>query len=110
MMGHLRLGSLPNTQPWKKLVGYLAEGAEVSTIAGAIMAAAARGLKLAKHDPGFADVVELLAKLMRSVREDDWQQKLLEMGIPLPCEPSILDVTLEHFEFQACAGVGDMAG
>lgn len=93
-MGHIRLGTLPNTRPWRRVVAHLAEGDGVGVVAAAATRAAAAGLARAKTDPGFADVVELLARLAAAARSPGWPGDLPALGIDLPADPSALEVVL----------------
>ncbi len=93
-MGHIRLGTLPNTKPWRRVVAHLAEGDGAAAVAAATTRAAAAGLARAKADPGFADVVELLARLAAAARAPDWPGGLPALGLDLPADPSALEVVL----------------
>ena len=93
-MGHIRLGTLPNTRPWELVVGHAADGAGVAVVAAATLAAAAAGLRIARSDPGFADAVELLALLVAKSRSHDWRAELHAAGLTLPDDPTALEVVL----------------
>ena len=93
-MGHIRLGTLPNTRPWELVVGHTADGAGVGVVAAATLSAAAKGLRVARSDPGFADAVELLALLVAKSRSPDWRAELQDAGLALPDEPTPLQVVL----------------
>lgn len=91
-MGHIRMGSLPDTQRWRKLVGLIAEGGSVEQIATSTMEAADRGLRLAYDDPGLGQVVWLLAKVALAAREERFGEALSAVGIRTPSAPGVFDV------------------
>jgi hypothetical protein len=93
-MGHIRLGTLPNTRPWQQVVGTISQGGSAAAVAKATTQAAAEGLALAKNDLGFREVVYLLAKLVQAARSTDFVQAAGSIPILLPERPGILDVTI----------------
>ena len=91
-MGHARLGTLPDTPRWRRVVGLLAEGAEVPVVADATMHAAERGLRLAAEDEGLRHTVWLLTQIGQAARREDLAAALRRAGVSVPSEPSVLDV------------------
>lgn len=92
-MGHNRLGHMPDTRPWRNVVGLIADGAAVAAVAGATSAAALAGLEDAKRDQGLARVVFLLARTALAARADDFAAALRRVGIDAPADPSLFDLT-----------------
>ncbi len=92
-MGHIRLGQLPNSQPWRTVVGCIADGATVAAVAGATSTAAARGLKLSKTDPGVARVLYLLARTALAARDKNFTAALARVQVTVPAEPGVFDLT-----------------
>lgn len=92
-MGHTRLGTLPDTRPWIRVVGHIAEGDSVAAIAGATTQAALGGLELAKSDPGLGHVVYLLVHSVLAARQGDFATALSERGIAVPAKPGLFDLT-----------------
>ena len=92
-MGHARLYKLPNTKPWRRVVGHLADGATVGVVAGATTKAAARGLQLALGDKGMAHVLYLLAHTVMAARGADFEGGLAGVGVIVPGDPSVFDLT-----------------
>ena len=93
-MGHARLGdSLPNTRPWRKVVGHIADGVGAAGVAQATAEAAGAALNAAQRDPAMARIVFLLAKTVLAAREEDFCAELERHGIRVPSSPSIYDLT-----------------
>lgn len=91
-MGHERLGTLPDTAPWRAIVRLIAEAADAATIAQATIDAALRGLNQAKEDEGLAFSVWILSQTVRSARQSDFGAKLRGLDIDVPDEPGIFDL------------------
>ncbi len=91
-MGHMRLGTLPDTTRWRRVVGLLAEGGDVSAIAGATSTAAQEGLDLAHGDAGLCHATFLLSKLVLAARQDDFAAALNDAGILTPRDPGLFDI------------------
>ena len=92
-MGHHRLPTLPDTRPWRKVVGHLADGASAAVVAGATTSAALRGLEFAQADPGLGHVIYLLAHTVLAAREPDFAGALSSHQIHVPAEPGLFDLT-----------------
>lgn len=92
-MGHNRLGSLPDTRPWRQVVEHLAGGASVAAVAGATSAAAVAGLDRGRNDAGVAHVVYLLARTALAARDDAFSAALGAVGIHTPPDPGLYDLT-----------------
>ncbi|MBP3954805.1 hypothetical protein J8F10_05855 [Gemmata sp. G18] len=92
-MGSIRLGALPDTKPWRAVIGRIADGASVAAVAGATSAAAVRGLRLSKADPGVTRVLYLLAHTALGARRDDFAAALGEHQIAVPDPPGLFDLT-----------------
>lgn len=91
-MGHIRLGTLPDTNRWRNVVGLIADGAEVAQIAGATSQAAQNGLDLAHNDAGLCHAVWLLTKIALAAREAEFGRALEAAGIPAPPQPGLFDI------------------
>src|SRR5689334_2392343 len=92
-MGHIRLGTLPNSKPWGTVVAAIADGATAAAVAGATTKAATRGLKLSEADPGVARVLYLLAHTALAARRADFAVALGEVHITVPDVPGVFDLT-----------------
>jgi hypothetical protein len=91
-MGHLRLGTLPDTAPWRRVVGLIADAADVAVIADATIAAAQVGLERARADRGLAECFFLLTQTVLAARQDDFASALLDAGIQVSANPDVLDI------------------
>jgi hypothetical protein len=92
-MGHVRLGILPNTRPWQRVVGHIADGASAAVVAAETSRAAVSGLKKARADKGLAQAVFLLSRCALAAREPDFATALGAIQITVPDEPSLFDLT-----------------
>jgi hypothetical protein len=116
-VGHKRLGVLPDTVPWRKVVGLLAEAADAPEVAGATMQAANLGFEAAKRDDGFSHIVWLLSHTVLASREPDLSASLRAVGINVGENPSIYDLVGgfsdavdSHFDQAGCrTDFGEMA-
>lgn len=91
-MGHMRLGSLPDTTRWQRVVGLLAEGGDVAAIAGATSDAAQQGLDLAHGDAGLSYSIYLLSQFALAARQEDFAGALNGLGINTPSDPGLFDI------------------
>jgi hypothetical protein len=91
-MGHVRLGALPRTQKWKQVVSLIAGGANVEGIAAASADAAESGLERASRDEGLAHVFWLLSQIPQAARAGDFSERLAELGLRVPSEPTLLEI------------------
>lgn len=92
-MGHNRLGTLPDTRPWRNVVGQIADGASTAAVAGATSTAAVKGLLRGQADRGVAHVVYLLARIALAARQPGFADNLGKLGVRVPAEPSLYDLT-----------------
>ena len=83
-MGHIRLGSLPQTRNLQQVIGQLRQTDDPAVIATATCKAAERGLDLAAKDPGVHDAVHLLMQTFLCARREDFANSLSQIGIDLP--------------------------
>jgi hypothetical protein len=97
-MGHQRLGTLPDTAPWGRVVSKLAEDAEVAAVAAATTQAAARGLEFARDDKGLTYCFWLLAQLAWAARKDDFASALRNAGLLVQDEPDVFDIAASFSE------------
>jgi hypothetical protein len=92
-MGHYRLqGPLPDTRPWRKVVGALAGGGDVSLVAITTSQAAQLGLDLADGDEGLKQTFWLLSQVVLAARQEDFRSALKDVGVIVPSEPSALNI------------------
>lgn len=93
-MGHVRLGSLPRSRAWKEVVGLITAGADVSQIANATIRAADKAFSFVFNDEGFTEAVWLMTQLAIAAKKDNFNDHLQSVGINLPQDTSLPDVSL----------------
>lgn len=93
-MGHVRLGQLPKTRPWRKVVELIASGASVAEVAKATVEASEKALKFVQKDVGFREASHLLAQIGIAASKDDPVAHLASVGVILPTNASLVDVAL----------------
>jgi hypothetical protein len=101
-MGHQRLGTIPTSQKWTEVVEKVARGGPEGTathhvpeIAKRTLEAAEAGLQRAVDDEGLRFTFYLLTQLVLAAREDDWRQRLDDLGIHLTDDSSLFDFTAQ---------------
>ena len=106
-MGHIRLGTLPQSKKWRDVVGLIDSGASVDVIAEAAAKASERDLSLASKDPRFQFVAALLVRLPLLARAPGFEDALADLGCgdtPLTSVASLLaglDAAIERQSFAA---------
>jgi hypothetical protein len=91
-MGTQRVGTLPDTIPWRRVVGLIAKGADAPEVAAATTQAARTGLDRARGDEGLTHCILLLARLLRAAREPDFAGALCDCGLTVPPAPDLFDL------------------
>jgi hypothetical protein len=79
-MGHIRLGTLPQSKKWRDVVGLIDSGASVDAIAEAAAKASERDLSNASKDPRFQFVASLLVRLPLLARAPGFEDALADLG------------------------------
>src|SRR5215471_15981710 len=91
-MGHIRLGTLPNTQKWHQVVSLIAGGADIERIAAASADAAEHGLEQASQDEGLAQAFWLLTQIPQAARQSNFSERLWELGLSVSSKPTLLEI------------------
>lgn len=91
-MGHIRLGTQPNTVPWRRVVGLIAGDADVAAIAAATAEAATAGLDRARNDHGVDAPFFLLTRIAWAARQPDFAEALRDAGIRVSDNPDAFDL------------------
>lgn len=92
-MGHMRLGTLPGTGQWPKIVALIVdESVGVEGIAAATMLAAERGLAVAATDEGLRHSIWLLTQITLAARQRDFSSALKAIDVSVPKDPSVFDI------------------
>ncbi|MEQ9692626.1 hypothetical protein WNE31_00365 [Shimia sp. SDUM112013] len=92
-MGHIRLGTLPQSKKWRDVVGLIDSDASVDVIAEAVAKASERDLSNASKDPRFQFVASLLVRLPLLARAPGFEDTLVGFGCgdnPLASVTSLL--------------------
>jgi hypothetical protein len=108
-MGHTRLGQLPKTREWRRVVELLGNGADTADIAAAVTTAAEKELSNAQGDPAFAEVVWLLTQLPIAARSDRFAAELTALGFSAGSERSLQEI-VGGFHGAVDYHVGDASG
>ncbi len=80
-MGHIRLGTLPQSKKWRDVVGLLETNAPLHAVAEAAARASEHDLKRATDDPGFQFVTNLLVRLPFLARAPGFEDAVADLGI-----------------------------
>lgn len=116
-MGHLRLGTLPQSKRWREVVGLLESDASLLDIAEAAALASESDLKRAANDPLFQYVASLLVRLPLAARAPGFPDGLEELGIAGDRDGSVsallsgIDEAIERraFETGRASDAGELA-
>jgi hypothetical protein len=92
-MGHQRLGVLPRTREWQQVIQLIADGAGVEFIAAATSRAAETSMIDASGDPAVRHAFWLLIQIPLAAREADFERALRKLGINVPPQPSLAEIT-----------------
>ncbi|MBP7830992.1 MAG: hypothetical protein KA248_13855 [Kiritimatiellae bacterium] len=93
-MGHVRLGALPHTKRWTKIVDLITTGADAAKVAKATIEASQKALTYVQGDAGFREAVQLLVEIGQAGSQKDPAAYLAKAGIQLPSQPSLTDVAV----------------
>lgn len=91
-MGHIHLGVLPKTLPWRSVVSLLDEGAADHEVVGESARAAERDLTAAARDPVYVEAVRILLTIPLCARSEDFGEALRRSDIPTGHRPELLDL------------------
>ena len=91
-MGHFRLGDLPRTRDWRKVVSLLEDRKDAPQVAAATMRAAKLGLEEAARDPALVHSFWLLTQLPLCARSDDFVAALNKAGVAVTSTPTLLEL------------------
>jgi hypothetical protein len=92
-VGHIRLGTLPKTQKWNRVVSLITGGADVERIAAASADAAEHGLERASQDEGLAHAFWLLTQIPQAARQSNFSERLWELGLNISSSrPTLLEI------------------
>lgn len=88
-MGHIRLGTLPQSQKWLDVIGLLDSEASLEDVAEAAARASELDLKRASDDPSFQFVTSLLVRLPLMARAPGFEDALADLGVGADATDSV---------------------
>ena len=80
-MGHIRLGTLPQSKKWRDVIGLLDADAPLDAIAEAAALASETDLRRAPGDPSFQFVTQLLVGLPLLARAPGFETEMQDLGL-----------------------------
>lgn len=80
-MGHIRLGTLPQSGRWRAVIDMLGGEADAAEVAAGAAFAAETDLSRMPDDPVFQHVMDLLVKLPLAARSPDFSDALASLGL-----------------------------
>jgi hypothetical protein len=80
-MGHIRLGTLPQSKKWRDVIGLLDSAAPLEEIAETAARASEADLQRASNDPHFQFVARLLVQLPLIARAPGFETELAKLGL-----------------------------
>lgn len=92
-MGHIRLGTLPQSKRWGQVVSLLKEGAGTPEVAAASLDASKSGFQQAVKDEGLLHSVWLLTQVVAAAQSPDFSSRLNQVGLDVSSQPSLLEIT-----------------
>lgn len=116
-MGHIRLGTLPQSKKWREVVGLLDSDAAIEVIAEAAAKASDRDLSRANSDPNFQFVSSLLVRLPLLARAPGFEEALADLGVSRVALSSVtgllsgleLAIDRQSFETGYSSDAGELA-
>lgn len=116
-MGHLRLGTLPQSKKWREVVGLIESDASIDAIAEAAAMASELDLSRASEDPRFQFVSALLVRLPLLARTPGFEDALTDLGVGEDALSSVtgllagleLAIDRKSFHIGASSDAGELA-
>lgn len=93
-MGHIHQATPPGGKRWGEVVQLLDERAGAAEVIAASAVAAEKDLTAAAEAPILAAAIHLLAMIPQAARQDDFGGQLRRLGIDVPDEPMLGDLTV----------------
>lgn len=94
-MGHMRIGTLPATQPWKDVVSRIGLRETAPAVADATMGAARKAFTAVGKDEGFRQASYLLVELALTGNKRDAAKQLADLGVNISEHPSLAEVAVQ---------------
>jgi hypothetical protein len=91
-MGNNRLGRLPKTDNWQRVVKLLDAGGDISAIAVSSLEAVQNGLKVASSDPAFVQTLIGIFDFLDCAASKDLVRSMQERGYDVTADASLFDI------------------
>jgi hypothetical protein len=91
-MGHVRLGTLPRTRSWQKVVALISGGAGAADITAATSKAAEAEFLRVAEDPALIRAFWLLTQLPLAARQTDFVARLRQLGLEVGDRPGLIEI------------------
>lgn len=91
-MGHQHLLGIPRSKAWRAVVGLIADGSDVATIAAAASNAAEASMIDAANDDVVRQSFFLLAQTTQAARNRDLGSGLRRIGLQVSNEPTLIEI------------------
>lgn len=98
VVGTQRIGTLPNTERWRRVIRLIADDADVTDVATATTEAALDGFRKVRKDEGMAYTYFLLARLACCARDEDSVAALRGEGLVLSDQPDLFELAAAFTE------------
>ena len=116
-MGHIRLGTLPQSKKWRDVIGLLDSDAPIEAVAEAAARASEFDLKRASDDASFQFVTQLLVRLPLLARAPGFEDELANLGIDKAALTSVTRllsglneaISQQSFELGKSSDAGELA-
>lgn len=94
-MGHMRIGTLPATEPWNGVVSRIGVGAAAPEVADATMGAARKAFIAVGEDAGFRQAGYMLVDLALAGNKADAAKQLADLGVKVAEHTSVAEVAMQ---------------
>ena len=116
-MGHIRLGTLPQSKKWRDVIGLLDANAPLDAVAEAATRASETDLRKAPDDPSFQFVTQLLVRLPLLARAPGFEAEMRGLGLDSDALESVTGllaglnaaITRQNFELGTSSDAGELA-
>lgn len=94
-MGHMRIGTLPMTEPWDGVVGKIGVGAAAPEVAEATLGAARKAFLAVGKDAGFREATFLMVELALAGNKPNAAARLAGLGVSPSENTSLAEVAVQ---------------
>ena len=97
-VGHQRMGKLPATRKWDKVIALITGGADAAVIAAATAGAADQSLRMGSDDEALRHGFWLLTQIPLMARGTDFAAGLRNLGMEVSGLPTLVEITTALLE------------